>query len=62
MEGRDLVRPYPFDRLYDQVWVRGMHPIAGDSGSPLFTPVGLRDEVKILGLLSGGLYNNGILV
>ncbi|MCL0063571.1 hypothetical protein M1N11_05410 [Peptococcaceae bacterium] len=46
-----------------------MAPIPGDSGAPLFTPVGLRDEVKILdevkkilGLLSAGLYTNGVLV
>ena len=53
---------HPFRQLYDQVLVRGMAPIPGDSGAPLFTPVGLRDEVKILGLLSAGLYTNGVLV
>ncbi|MCL0049744.1 hypothetical protein M1N04_01440 [Peptococcaceae bacterium] len=39
-----------------------MAPIPGDSSAPLFTPVGLRDEVKILGLLSAGLYTNGVLI
>ena len=53
---------HPFRRLHDQVLVRGMAPIPGDSGAPLFAPVGLQGEVKILGLLSAGIYTNGVLV